>query len=196
MSDLLQHRHKIGFLIILLFFIFAKGVHAGSLGVSPPSLEFNFASSGERCEELNVYVDIGFVLIEDYWSLDGARDVTKYNLNAEDVGLKINYEEGIYVNKEGQINVCLGVENEGRYNGVLLLFYGNAVIGIWVKVNYGSNIDLDKPLIVGNVVKEVFKQDIEDYSLIWPLFFTTFLLILLLALLVVYYSRMKRSEIV
>ncbi len=201
--SLLQHRHR----VLIFFFIslfFLSGCDAGSLGVSPPSLNFNFGSSGEKCQKISIYVDRSFIEIDDFWSLGKSRDLSKYILEADEVGINITYNKGLYVNKKQEVEVCIVIEKEGLYHGVLLVSANNAVIGIWINADYnGQEIyEKDKNSVFkvnSNVIKDVFigkEEENKNILLLLMSLFSILLNIVLLLSLLMLNKRIKQNKIV
>lgn len=205
MSNLLQlQRNRL--LIFLIFLFFIKEVCAGSLGVSPPSLEFDFTMSGQKCYSVEVYADNFPVVIEDYWSLQGSRDVKDYNLSSEEVGIIINYQNEIFVKEKKKTDICINVVNEGNYYGLLMFssYRPNVGIGIWIKADYngkGREIKdaMGNILGTGNIVKEIVEESEENSGFsvfIGGSLFLSFLLILVLGMLLLKLRRIRLDKVV
>jgi hypothetical protein len=210
MLNLLQHKHKFYFLIRvfgLLIVIFAvENVAAYSFGVSPPSINLNFSSIGEKCTDFTIYGKNSVVDVADYWSLKDSRDIADYNLESVN-GVIASYVDKISVKDKKPLRVCFNVLARGMYYGVLIFSPENssAEVGVWIKLSYGSDRDIvsdkvmeDKPdMLTGNVVDLSERDDDSGISLAAKMMFGSTVVFFIVLIVGVYWLfRVRREGIV
>lgn len=199
--SLSQRRHNYFYFLLVFSLLMAifqfESAEAYSFGVSPPSVDLDFDSFGEKCVNFEIYGRNSFINIRDYWSLKESKDIDDYLLN-EISGVKITYPEGVYVRDKESIEFCVEILEEGKYYGLILFSpeNSNAEIGVWMTAIYGSSElnNADFKGLTGRVVdEEGLDRPIGSRIVILLALFSTFLLILFLFVLIFRLMRLNRE---
>ncbi len=143
--------------ILFLFFVFFMvSVSAYDLRASPEEIVLDGFSGDVICEEIVVSLDeVGEIVVEDRWASSGVSERTfiAHNLNAEDIGLSVEYKDEFVIINEKRVEVCVSGD-AGSYHGLFLFRVKgqNAGVGVWAVVNIEEK---GFSMISGDVIRDI-----------------------------------------
>lgn len=193
-SDLLRLLNKI-LLIILLIALFVKSAYAYELSASPAEISVSPSIGEKVCKEISISGP-EVVSIENYWSYKNSRELKDYVYTSREVEVEID----IPAEALQELEVCFKVNDNYRYNGVIILQSKtrNIGIGIWVIINPSQEgkqepeKESEISKITGSTISLKSKQPkLENYLLVSELIF---MLILSAIAIAIYRNHLNKKR--
>lgn len=130
--------------------------NALEFGASPPSIVFNLNENERTCKSINIFSSVESIDIRlsDKWSSSkGVKEISKFNKNAENFGILMDYEAETELKGSKSLQICLNASKSGKYYGVLLfdVLDGDIAVGVWITANVAAE---KKSVLTGFVSEE------------------------------------------
>lgn len=181
--------------LFFLFFVFLIPVSSSlRIGISPDKLSLMTIEEKEICKDFTLITDEEIIFIgEVLWAEEESRNINDYEIESEDLNIKVNYPEQTY---QGKKTFCVTPKEIGVYYGVLK-YKGvgtNYGVATWIK------------LIVSEKEIEEKKDDIKGTSFITGgviiddgefnanKIFTISFVILLIILIIILAKKKKKTK--
>jgi len=136
------------YFIFFCFVFFIGFGSCASLTMGPQQIDFVGSGKDFVCQEAHLKLEGSeFVTGEILFSEDGfsERKLSRHNLSAEEVGLKVNFPEEVFVENKTSVNICVKGK-KGNYHGIVLYRMKNKPVrvGIWMNVSFDRDSSLVK----------------------------------------------------
>lgn len=120
-------------------------VYSLELGISPGNLEFSGNINERICNNITLNTDYkGYLIGNTKWTDKKLekREIKDYNLNAEELGIIIDYPEKLNVSEKiTKREICANLKKPGTYHGAITYKTeeGYAGVGSWMMLNISKN---------------------------------------------------------
>jgi hypothetical protein len=190
------------FTLIFIFIIFSLIilVSATRIGISPTYLNFNGSANEKICLNFSMSSDFnGNIIGETKWSLYESKNIRDYSLQAEELGIIVDFPENIKIEKSTPSEICITAGKPGEYNGALIYKTENsyAGVGLWinVKINGNKNITDGFGSITGDYVNTNKDSNISSHNkTAYFLSSISIVLLIIFIILLVFYKKVNHSK--
>ncbi len=163
---------------------------AAKIGISPSEIFFSGNINEKICRSITVYSDSsGSLLGNSRWNFIDTRDIKDYNIEDEELGIKLDYPNLIKINKNKTVEICLTAIMPGKYYGALIYYTETkyAGVGIWISADIKGEYKEDSRLmrISGNAVKSIDSQYLNNKISLGLLILSNLLLFIFFILLLI-----------
>ena len=140
----------------LLVLFLLPVVSAGSLQVSPVEVVLEGVIEEEVCSSVTLHFSSSNeeFAVEDWWSAEGGRDLKRYVLSGEDVGVSV-LSEGLSGGSPLEVPFCVVASRPGDHAGVLLFRAegSSAGVGVWLRLQVSGGVS-EQPAVLLRGMRE------------------------------------------